>query len=67
MSATEMLLWALGVSVVDVPGLDVQVCYVQDRRVALVRAGTEGEERLASLDWVLAELDAGSVTAPGAA
>lgn len=55
MSAAEVLLSALGIFVAEVPELDVEICYVEDRRVALMRAGLAGEERDRALTWVISQ------------
>ena len=48
-----LLLEALGVIVVEVPGLDVEVCYVSDRRVGLIRAGLPEAELYRAWHWLL--------------
>ena len=45
----------LGVTVVEVPDLDVTVAYVPRHHVALVKAGLAAGERLSAADWVLEE------------
>ena len=47
------LLSMLGVKVVEVPDLDVEACYVRDRRVVLIRAGLPDEARRRAFDCVL--------------
>ncbi|TGY75719.1 hypothetical protein [Cellulomonas shaoxiangyii] len=49
----EQLLAILGIIVVEVPGLDVEVCYVSDRRVALIRAGLPERALRRCHDWLL--------------
>ena len=49
----QMLLQVLGVTVVEVPELDVEVCYVSDRRVGLIRAGLPPKAQRRALDWLL--------------
>lgn len=45
----------LGVTVVEVPDLDVSVAYVPRHHVALVKAGLDAHERSIAADWVLEE------------
>lgn len=49
----ESFLAGLGVAVVEVPNLDVEVCYVEDRRVGLIREGLSDHARLRALLWLL--------------
>lgn len=49
----QLLLSALGVTVVEVPHLDVEVCYVSDRRVGLIRAGLPEVALRRAHDWLL--------------
>jgi len=49
----RLLLSALGIIVVEVPGLDVEVCYVKDRRVGLIRAGLSDDAVRRAQDWLL--------------
>lgn len=49
----EAFLAGLGVVVVEVPSLDVEVCYVEDRRVGLIREGLPGAARRRAMDWLL--------------
>lgn len=48
----QALLQMLGITVVEVPGLDVEVCYVDDRRVALIRAGLPAAALRRAHDWL---------------
>ena len=48
-----LLLNALGVIVVEVPGLDVEVCYVSDRRVGLIREGLSEARLYRAWNWLL--------------
>lgn len=52
-STNERLLGVLGIVVVDVPGLDVEVSYVENVRVGLIRAGLDPGVRRKALDWLL--------------
>lgn len=53
----KALLTMLGVIVVEVPGLDVEACYVEDRRVALIRPDLPEPVRRRAFDWLLAQTD----------
>ena len=45
----------LGVTVLEVPGLDVDVAYVARHNVALIRCGLDPCARQKAADWVLEE------------
>ena len=49
------LLEAFGVIVVEAPRLDVEVCYVQDRHLGVLRAGLAPDRIAWCADWLLAE------------
>lgn len=49
----QLLLSALGVTVVEVPDLDVEVCYISDRHVGLIRAGLPEAALRRAYDWLL--------------
>ena len=53
----------LGVKVVEVEDLEVEVAFVDDVRVGLVRAGLPARARRRVYDWLIAEADSGSATA----
>ena len=57
MSGAGLPLSAPGVAVVDVPGLDVEVCYVPDRHVALFRASLPERARQEACHWLSGVLD----------
>jgi len=54
---------ALGMTVVEVPGLSVEVCYVEDVNVGLVRAGLTPQARRQVYDWLLSAAGEGYATA----
>ena len=52
----DNLLKVLGVTVVEVPDLDVELCYVEDRRVVLIREGLRHQDRRRALNWLFGRL-----------
>lgn len=44
-----------GVRILEDPELDVDVCYVGERRLAIVRAGLDDFTRAWCADWLLSE------------
>lgn len=55
---------ALGVIVVEVPGMDVDVAYIPDRHIGLVRKGLSMDERQDAADFFLMSLVRASVASP---
>ena len=49
----DQVLDALGVIVVEVPGLRAEVAYVRDQGVGLIRAGLDDERHAGALDWLV--------------
>lgn len=45
----------MGITVVEVPGLDVDIAYVARHHVALVKEGLPSHARCKAADWVIAE------------
>jgi hypothetical protein len=45
----------MGITVVEVPGLDVDIAYVAQHRIALVKACLGPSERQRAADWVFEE------------
>lgn len=46
------LLHERDITVIEVPNLDVEVCYVEDRRVGLIRAGLPPRARASAEAWL---------------
>lgn len=50
----------MGVRIIEDPELDVDICYVEDRHLAIVRGGLDLTTRQQAADWLLAESTARS-------
>jgi hypothetical protein len=46
---------SMGIKVLEVPGLNARVCFVEGEDVALVRSGMSHQDRCECADWVMLE------------